>query len=144
LSVGEVYFYRAFATNTEGVGYGTQESFVAAKEPEGPFWANAEVSLSAPNWWMSSWFGNFFLAENGWINHEALGWLYPTPSSGNGVWFSQEKLGWVWTAPGIFPYLYVQNDVSWHYFFGEVEGRSVFYRYADGVWLDLTEGKGSQ
>ena len=93
---------------------------------------------------MSSWFGNFFLEKNGWINHEALGWLYPTPSSGNGVWFSQEKLGWMWTAPGIFPYMYVQNDASWHYFFGEVDDRIIFYRYGDGVWLDLTEGKGSQ
>ncbi|MFP6886131.1 MAG: cadherin repeat domain-containing protein, partial [Opitutales bacterium] len=144
LSPGKKYFYRAFASNSEGVGYGTQESFVVPREAVVSAWANAKPVAQALGWWSSPWFGNFFLAGNGWINHESLGWMYPAPASGNGIWLWQEELGWAWTNRGIFPYLYVQRDSSWHYFFGRVDGRVVLYRYADNEWLDLSEGKGGE
>ena len=137
---GKRYFFRAFASNGEGIAYGTQESFFAPKQPQGPSWAKAELVESAPGWWKSSWFGNFFLSGNGWINHESLGWLFPAPAADNEVWFWHQELGWIWTGQGLFPYLYVQNSRSWHYFVGSIGGRVLLFRYSDSEWLDVSEG----
>ena len=139
---GKRYYYRAYALNGEGISYGTQERFTAPKEPSGPKWARAFASGQAADWWTSPWFGSFFLAKNGWLRHESLGWLYSAGDGVGGVWLWQENIGWLWTGEGIHPYLFGHGSGGWHYFMGEVGGRVFLYRYADGAWIDVEEGKG--
>ena len=102
------------------------------------------ASAEADGWWASPWFGNFYLGANGWLRHEALGWLYAAGDGAGGVWMWQENLGWLWTGEGIFPYLYLHADGGWHYLLGEVGERVFLYRYSDGEWLDVSEGEESK
>jgi len=140
LVVGARYYFRAYARNVEGVSYGTQERFTATREPTGPKWAKAVASGQAADWWRSPWFGSFYLARNGWLRHEKLGWLFSAGDGGGGVWLWHEKLGWVWTGEGIYPYLFQNEPAGWHYLMGEVGGRVFLYRFQDGAWIDVEEG----
>jgi hypothetical protein len=141
LLAGKKYYYRAYASNAEGVAYGTQERFTAKEEPRGPSWSGALASAQAEGWWTSPWFGHFFLSGNGWVRHESLGWLYAADDGSGGVWLWQENLGWLWTGEGMFPYLYSSVSGGWHYFLGDVSGRVFLYRFSDNEWVDVAEGQ---
>jgi hypothetical protein len=138
LLAGKKYYYRAYAVNEEGLDYGTQE-----EESRVPSWAGA-ASAEADGWWASPWFGNFYLVVNNWLWHESLGWLYAVGDGTGGVWLWQENLGWSWTDDGVFPYLYLNDDSSWHYLLGEVVGRLFLYRFRDGEWLEVAKGAESK
>ena len=47
------------------------------------------------------------------IFHDALGWVYPVSSGGNGNWLYQSTLGWMWTKQGVYPYLYQNSSSDW-------------------------------
>ena len=58
LEKGTKYFYRTYAMNAEGVGYGVVKDFVMQEHARGPSWAKAQPGAAA-NWWTSPWFGSF-------------------------------------------------------------------------------------
>jgi hypothetical protein len=144
LVAGKKYYYRAFAKNAEGVSYGSQERFTAAKEPVEPAWASAFASGQAADWWTSPWLGSFFLGKNGWLRHETIGWLFAVDDGAGGVWFWQENLGWLWTAEGVYPYLFLNAEKGWGFLLGDTAGRVFIYRFADSSWFDVAEGMESK
>ena len=113
LEKGTKYFYRTFAMNAEGVGYGVVKDFVMQEHASGPSWAKAQPGAAA-NWWTSPWFGSFYMNDgNAWVMHSELGWLYPMASGDKGVWLWMEQLGWLWTDEEFYPFLYQNSSAGW-------------------------------
>jgi len=140
LLAGKTYYYKAYATNVEGTGYGAQERFTAAEPVSGPSWASAVASPDADDWWTSPWFDSFFLSSNGWLRHEKLGWLFAIDEGAGGVWLWQESLGWLWTGEGIYPHLFLNAENGWGFLLGDSENRFFIYRFSDSTWVDVPEG----
>ena len=141
LEKGTKYFYRTYAMNAEGIGYGVVKDFVTQVHARGPTWAKAQPGAAA-DWWTSPWFGSFYMNDtNGsWIMHSKLGWLYPMASGKNGVWLWKEQLGWLWTDEEFYPFLYQNSSAGWLYFYGASKDRLLFYHYRDERWLEMNKG----
>jgi hypothetical protein len=138
------YFYRTYAINEEGVGYGMVKDFVTQVHARGPTWAKAQPG-DAANWWSSPWFGSFYMNKgNAWIMHSELGWLYPMASGDKGVWLWKEQLGWLWTDEAFYPFLYQNTSAGWLYFYGASQDRLLFYHYRDERWLQMNQGGDTQ
>ena len=142
LEKGTKYFYRTYAMNTEGIGYGVVKDFVMQEHARGPSWANAQPGAAA-NWWTSPWFGSFYMneANASWIMHSEMGWLYPMESPKSGVWLWKENLGWLWTNEEFYPFLYQNTSASWLYFYGSSQDRLLFYHYREERWLQKIRQK---
>ena len=80
LIAGKKYFFRAYARNKEGVGYGPVLDLKTVRNIS-PWWIDARSGV-ATNWWTSSWFGSFYMneANASWIRHSEMGWVYPMES----------------------------------------------------------------
>ena len=136
LEPGRKYYFRAYATNGEGIGYGSDGEFVTVAEGGNPGWIDATPG-EAKDWWTSPWFGNFFISPNGWAMHGKLGWVYPVESPPAGIWLWKDGLGWLWADDGVYPFLYGAGGTGCLYFFGEHEGTRLFYDYGKGEWKTL-------
>ena len=143
LDKGQKYFYRTYAMNAEGIGYGVVKDFVMQEHASGPSWAKAQPGAAA-NWWTSPWFGSFYMNDgNAWIMHSELGWLYPMASGDKGVWLWVEQLGWLWTDEAFYPFLYQNSSAGWFYFYGASQGKKLFYHYRDERWMQMDSGEQS-
>jgi 6-phosphogluconolactonase (cycloisomerase 2 family) len=138
LLAGKKYFYRAFATNGEGTGYGTEESFTTIAEGASPHWIDAQPGASK-DWWTSPWFGGFQLLFNGWVKHVELGMVFPMESSTTGLWLWKEGFGWLWTDKEVYPYLYKNTGGGWIHFSGQHEGTGLLYDHAKEEWRTLDQ-----
>ena len=140
LIAGKKYFFRAYAQNKEGVGYGSVLDLRTVRNVS-PWWIDARSDVAA-NWWTSSWFGSFYMneANASWIMHSEMGWLYPMESPKSGVWLWKENLGWLWTNEEFYPFLYQNTSASWLYFYGASQGKPLFYDYKDERWLQMNKG----
>ncbi|MDA9963137.1 DUF5011 domain-containing protein, partial [Opitutales bacterium] len=139
LSASKRYYFRAFATNKEGTGYGAQESFDLNASSDTQIWSNdtEAATVLGPNWWSSPWFGSFAVTEGtDWIYHEQYAWLFIFPQEGGGLWYWQQNLGWLWTASELYPYVYRQG-FGWHYFLGASDGSVFLFSYLDETWIDV-------
>ena len=137
---GGKYFYIAYAENNEGIGLGLEEVFELDKTNSGSDWFDGSPIENTPNWWKSSWFGTYYKSkDSGWIMHEKLGWIYPSPGSENGVWIWKDQLGWLWTDADRYPFLHSYRYDSWLYFYGKHSRQSLFYLYADSRWLVIDQ-----
>jgi hypothetical protein len=138
LIAGKKYFFRAYARNKEGVGYGSVLNLRSAQRIFSPWWISAKPGVAA-NWWSSSWLGSFYMndANASWIMHSELGWLYPMASGKSGVWLWKENLGWLWTDEAFYPFLYQNTSAGWLYFYGASQGTMLFYHYRDERWLQI-------
>ena len=145
LEKGTKYFYRTYAMNAEGIGYGVVKDFEAQEHSVGPSWVNAQAG-SAANWWTSPWLGSFYMneANASWVMHSEMGWLYPMESAKSGVWFWKENLGWLWTDEEFYPFLYQNTSASWLYFYGASRDRLLFYHYREERWLEMNQGGDTQ
>ncbi|MBT5716778.1 MAG: DUF5011 domain-containing protein, partial [Opitutae bacterium] len=141
LMAAKKYFFRAYARNKEGVGYGSVLNLRSAQRIFSPRWINAKPGVAA-NWWTSSWLGSFYMndANASWIMHSEMGWLYPMESPKSGVWLWKENLGWLWTDEEFYPFLYQNTSGSWLYFYGASQGTMLFYHYRDERWIEWTDG----
>ena len=120
LEPGKKYYFKAYASNAEGTGFGLEETFETTTILSNTGWAGSQAGTE-PGWWTSPWFGEFYRAdESGWLMHGELGWLYGLPQSDDtaGVWLWQETLGWVWTRSDLYPYLYQNDSGSWMFLMG--------------------------
>jgi hypothetical protein len=132
------YYLRAFARNSEGIGYGLEKSFDTSGWLSKPAWTDSTPG-GAQDWWTSPWFGNFFLSANGWAMHDKMGWVYPVKGKTTGVWFWKKGQGWLWTDSGLYPRLYADSYKSWVYFYGAWEGKKLFFRYDEDQWITSEE-----
>ena len=140
LMAGKTYYFRAFAVNGEGIGYGVEESFETPAGPRRPTWIEA-VPGTVKGWWMSPWLGNFYLNANGWARHEKLGWVFPVQSSTAGLWLWKEGFGWIWTGEAVYPFLYRNVSGGWLYFYGRREETLLFYDYSTKDWIIRRDGQ---
>ena len=65
--------------------------------------ANFPLYSKEPQWYESTWFGNYYDSTKGWLYHEFLGWVYTEGATGDGQWLWHENLGWFWTKQGTYP-----------------------------------------
>ena len=134
LQPGKKYFYRAYASNEEGISLGSKETFVTPEQGSEPTWIEAQPSATK-DWWISAWFGSFYQNPNGWALHEQLGWIFPVQSPTAGLWLWKEEMGWLWTDREIYPFLYHNSNESWLYFYGQLDGYRLFYDYDRKEWI---------
>jgi len=126
LEKGKSFYYRAFATNQEGSGYGSPIRFSPTASQTG-WWAKTPEHSNG--WRNSSWFGFFLPFDNGWLYHDKLGWVFAQDDQQGGIWLWKEKIGWQWTTKDIYPYLYRHNTAIWMYFLREKNGILHFYNH---------------
>jgi len=125
LTPGKTYYIRAFAENSAGLQYGSFHRIQVEKTYTAPF----DAQPLADNWYQSDWFGTFNHANAEWIYHEKLGWLYHGPVGQNGIWFWSENMKWSWTREDLWPYLWLNKEGTWVYFFGTNNGSPLFWNY---------------
>ena len=125
----------------QGTGFGLVETFVTPSGAPSPSWIDAQAG-NAAGWWTSPWLGSFFLAENGWVRHQNLGWVFPVESPTAGLWLWKKDLGWLWTDKEIYPFLYRNEKGARLYFFGlHGEGSLLFYDYGANAWIKGTDNR---
>ncbi|MBT3638346.1 MAG: cadherin repeat domain-containing protein [Opitutae bacterium] len=129
VDLGEYYYFRAYAENSEGFTYGSIKRFRVEVNSGISKWGG-RISLTGAGWATSSWFGSFMMIESEWIYHETLGWLYPAAQNDGSVWFWSHKHGWHWTQDGLYPYFYRWRDLTWLYYMGLRKGRLVYWNYS--------------
>jgi hypothetical protein len=139
---GSTVYIKAFAQSKDGKVwiYGEQEVINLGESSADGLWKGASEIWGAMGWWESSWFGLFYKSESGWVMHEGLGWLYPAPSTGDGIWLWKESMGWMWTNPSLYPFLYMNRSGGWSYFYGEFQDNRLLYDYKIEDWV-IIEGK---
>ena len=139
-SPGTLKYIVAFGKNQEGMGLGLEEKITISRETSLHAWAQAEALPETPSWSESSWFGTYYTpSDSSWIMHLGLGWLYPMPSSQNGVWLWGEDFGWLWTDQAVYPYLYRHLSDGWMYFYGSSQNRALFYDYKLENWISVED-----
>jgi hypothetical protein len=137
---GSKHYVAAFALNGEGINYGLEDTFVSLGLIEPDSWSVAVENATTPGWWSSPWFGNFYRSkETGWILHDQLGWLFPSPLGLSGIWFWQQDLGWLWTSMDAFPFFYRNSPKGWTFFYGSHEQNGLFYDYSLQNWIVLAQ-----
>ena len=87
------------------------------------------------DWYESDWFGTFMRANDNWIFHTELNWLYVSKSTAEGSWLWSDKLGWSWTRQDLWPYIWRNSSQGWVYFFGNKQGTLTFWDYTNSEHL---------
>ena len=86
---------------------------------------------NAEEWYSSDWFGPFYNADDNWIYHYQLGWLFTEKLSDGSYWLYHEKLEWLWTSSEFFDY---ESSTKSH-LFSESKGTWLFYNHSNGTDL---------
>ena len=127
-TVGQSFYYRAFAENAAGLSLGTSKRFSLSASDSSNWWTG--IPRSDGGWRVSGWFGSFLAFENSWLYHEHLGWFYSVGDGAGNLWLWSESHGWLWTGEDLFPYLYRNHDQTWIYFIKSKNGTPRFYNHA--------------
>ena len=127
------YYARAYAV----IGGETKVGKIARIRLDGPYDAPFNAQLVDSGWYESDWFGTFKRANENWIFHTELTWLYVESSSSIGTWFWSEKLGWGWTRKDLWPYIWRNSPEGWVYFFGNQDDTLTFWDYTNSEYLKL-------
>ena len=118
----KTYYARAYAV-VEGK---TKTGKIARIRLDGPYDIPFNAKLVDFGWYESGWFGTFKRANENWIFHTELTWLYVESSSSIGTWFWSEKLGLGWSRKDLWPYIWKNSPEGWVYFFGNQDGTLTF------------------
>jgi hypothetical protein len=127
------YYARAYAV----IGGETKVGKIARIRLDGPYDVPFNAQLVDSGWYESDWFGTFKRANENWIFHTELTWLYVESSSSIGTWFWSEKLGWGWTRKDLWPYIWRNSPEGWVYFFGNQDDTLTFWDYTNSEYLKL-------
>ena len=100
------------------------------------------VQNQETSWYSSSWFGDFYPGQDGWLYHLTLGWLYLHPSGENGFWIWDSYYDtWWWSSKdqNIFPYFYLHNSggnkPGWGKF-ENLDSKTRVYEYFNEAWKE--------
>ena len=134
------YYFRAYASNQEGVSYGFTAPIHKAGMLTLPNFLGGEEIYGASGWWKSPWLGNFYtVGSNGWVMHETMGWVFVFPGGGgSGLWLWQKNQEWLWTDREIFPFLFNNNKQSWVFYYGGIDNQLLFFDYQKNQWIQNT------
>ena len=127
LEPGKTYYVRAFAENSAGVTHGAFKRIRIAESYAAPFAGKSE----GQGWFRSDWFGLFLPANENWVFHQDFEWIYHGPTNQNGIWFWSERIGWSWTREDVWPYLWMNSQSNWTYYFGKKGGQPTFWDYSN-------------
>ena len=127
LEPGKTYYVRAFAENSAGVTHGAFKRIRIAESYASPFAGKSE----GQGWFRSDWFGLFLPANENWVFHQDFEWIYHGPTNQNGIWFWSERIGWSWTREDVWPYLWMNSQSNWTYYFGKKGGQPTFWDYSN-------------
>ena len=127
LEPGKTYYLRTFAENSAGVAYGAFKRIKLTESYDAPFAGKAEEQ----GWFRSDWFGLFLPANQNWVFHQDFEWIYHGATNQNGIWFWSERIGWSWTREDVWPYLWMNNQSNWTYYFGKKGGQPTFWDYSN-------------
>ena len=133
LSAGTIYYFRSYATNSEGSRYGPQRRFVTAKRESIGYLVDATGKTSG--WWHSDWFGDFYVTGSDWIYHADLGWLFVYGDSSENLWLWQQDLGWIWVSDASFPYFYSSKLSNWLLWKQTTGSIAVFFDFSQSNWI---------
>ena len=122
---GKTYYIRAFAQNSAGINYGSVRRIKIKENYIAPF----DGSPMGGKWYRSEWFGSFMHGNANWIFHQERGWLYHGPLDGNGIWVWNENFKWTWSRKDVWPYMWVNEDARWVYYFGMRANKPTFWDY---------------
>ena len=78
-------------------------------------WNDSNTQSLDAGWTRSSWFGDFYGKNQGWLYHLNHGWLYLQGRAESGFWIHDESLGWLYTGKSVYPFLYRNSNSSWLY-----------------------------
>ncbi|MEC8791721.1 MAG: hypothetical protein VXX29_10860, partial [Verrucomicrobiota bacterium] len=127
LEPGKTYYVRAFAETSAGVTHGAFKRIRIAESYAAPFAGKSE----GQGWFRSDWFGLFLPANENWVFHQDFEWIYHGPTNQNGIWFWSERIGWSWTREDVWPYLWMNSQSNWTYYFGKKGGQPTFWDYSN-------------
>jgi hypothetical protein len=135
LEVGKTYYTRAFASfaNDTKKFLGKIQR-IKIEKPLADFF---DALTATAGWYQSEWFGTFKRANENWIYHADLTWLYVASSDSTGSWLWSDKLGWSWTRKDLWPYIWRSSSEGWVYFFGNKDETLTFWDYTNGAYLKL-------
>jgi hypothetical protein len=135
LEAGKTYYTRAFASfENDPKKFLGKLQRIKIEKPMADFF---DAMTATAGWYQSDWFGTFKRANDNWIYHEELTWLYVASSDSTGSWFWSDKLGWGWTRKDLWPYIWTNNPEGWVYFFGNKDETLTFWDYTNGKYLKL-------
>jgi VCBS repeat-containing protein len=133
LLIGTNYYYRSYAENSEGRRYGAQKRFTTTEQSSlGPVVGAVDRKAG---WWISSWFGDFYVTGSDWVYHPDFGWLFVYSENPAGLWLWQKKLGWIWTSDAAFPYFYSSQLSNWLLWKQTTGNVAVFFDYSQSNWI---------
>ena len=99
-------------------------------------WDDGNTQALGNDWFLSTWFGNFFGRSEGWSYHLNHGWLYVTGSDESGFWLHDQNLGWLYTGKSLYPFLYRNSTSNWLYDQSTLTERK-FWDYANNKEISL-------
>ena len=126
-----IYYFRPYAINSVGMGFGSIKKFISNKSDS---WYANDKNLQA-GWKSSDWFGAFLPFKNGWVYHQELGWGYVSTDTFDGLWVWLQGKGWLWTRPNVWPFLFRHESANWLYFIKNMNGQPVFYDFNNESYI---------
>ncbi len=120
------YYYRSFIETAAGRSYGNKKRFRTKENSLELLLADA---VSEGGGWWGTWFGYAYLAENGWMYHWDLGWVFATPLNADQVWLWFPELGWTWLTRSSYPYFYEYRGKRWLYLTAADAEMILFFDY---------------
>lgn len=114
---------------------GNQGSSTESPESVSP-WNETNVQSLSAGWSRSSWFGDFYGKEQGWVYHFDHGWIYLKGTDESGFWVHDETLGWLYTGKDVHPFFYRDTTSSWLYDQSSPSERK-FWDYASSQTITL-------
>ena len=90
----------------------------------------ASTYLGTSSWYESSWLGVYFESSTSWIYQINLGWVFTPLSNADNFWMYHSDLRWLWTTSSIYPWVYVNEIKDWRYYLPQLG----FYRADSKTW----------
>jgi len=108
-------------------------------EGDGPLLGKWDTATPFANGWRQlEWF-NFFWpspADENWIYHAQLGWLY-TQGEAEAFHAFSADFGWVYIQAATFPVIYRADTDGWYFYQTWSESPRWFYAYATEEWVNF-------
>ncbi len=120
------YYYRSFMETSAGRSYGNKKRF---RTKENSMELLLKDAVYQGSGWWGTWFGFTFLAENGWMFHWDLGWVYTTVLDSDQLWLWFPEIGWTWLTSTTYPYFYDYRKARWLYLSAADASTVIFFDY---------------
>ncbi|MBT3470419.1 MAG: DUF5011 domain-containing protein, partial [Opitutae bacterium] len=85
-------------------------------------------------YYASTWFGPTYPQDANWLFHPGFGWIYVVGEDTSSLWIYDQVKGWFWTSRTTFPYIYVQEESIWYYFYLSSSNPRYFWNSLTEAW----------